>query len=221
MQSAVQKEPIQLPHLRLIRRLVRFFVHLGALLPLGVLICSFLTGNLTANPIQEASQRTGDVALVMLLLSLACSPEASILGLKEALEYRRTLGLYAFFYAALHFLIFAGLDYAFRLDLIWDALLEKRFILVGFAAGLLLMLLALSSFRWWVKRMGKNWKNLHRLVYLAAGLVVLHYLWAVKADIRMPLLAGGVLLLLILVRIPVIQRMLMRVRYRLMRGRNP
>jgi sulfoxide reductase heme-binding subunit YedZ len=195
----------------------RWLVHFGALLPLGILVWRFLTGNLTINPIQAAEQRTGDIALVILLLSLVCSPAASILGIKEAIRYRRTLGLYAFFYGALHVLIFVGLDYTFRWDLIWNELAEKRFIVVGFVSGLILLALAVTSFRWWMKHLGKRWKMLHRLVYVASGLVVLHYMWAVKADIRLPALAGGVLLFLLVIRIPSIKTRLAKIRYTLAR----
>ena len=193
----------------------RLLVHFGALLPLGLLVWRFFTGNLTINPIQAAEQRTGDIALVILLLSLVCSPAASILGIKEAIRYRRTLGLYAFFYGFLHVLIFIGLDYTFRWDLIWNELAEKRFIVVGFVSGLILLALAVTSFKWWMKHLGKRWKMLHRLVYVAGGLVVLHYMWAVKADIRLPALAGGVLLILLAVRIPSIKTRLAKMRHTL------
>jgi sulfoxide reductase heme-binding subunit YedZ len=173
-----------------------------------------LTKNLTVNPIQAATQRTGDTALVMLLVSLACSPAVSILGIKGLLKFRRTLGLYAFFYAGLHFSIFLGLDYAFNLSLVWADFAEKRFILVGFLTGLILLVLAVTSFQWWMIRLRKGWKRLHRLVYLAGVLAVLHYLWAVKADIRLPLLAGGILLLLLLLRLPPIKRRLIGARQR-------
>ena len=200
---------------RFLKHSLRLFVHVGSLIPLGVLLWDFFTGNLTVNPIQAATQRTGNIALVILLLSLVCSPLSSILGIKEALKFRRTLGLYAFFYATLHFLIFAGLDYTFRLDLIWESLVEKPFILVGFASGLIILALAVTSFQWWMRRLGKNWKRLQRLVYLSGGLAVLHYIWAVKADIRIPLLAGGVLLFLLTLRIPFIKRALIKIRYKL------
>lgn len=200
---------------RFLKHSLRLLVHVGSLIPLGVLLWDFFTGNLTVNPIQAATQRTGNIALVILLLSLVCSPLSSILGIKEALKFRRTLGLYAFFYATLHFLIFAGLDYTFRLDLIWESLVEKPFILVGFASGLIILALAVTSFQWWMRRLGKNWKRLQRLVYLSGGLAVLHYIWAVKADIRIPLLAGGVLLFLLILRIPFIKRALIKIRYKL------
>ena len=214
-QSVLHEKSAEFHPLRFLKRNFRWFVHIGSLIPLGVLVWDFFTGNLTVNPIQAATQRTGDIALVILLLSMVCSPMSSILGIKEALKYRRTLGLYAFFYATLHFLIFAGLDYTFRLDLIWDSLVEKPFILVGFAAGLIILALAVTSYQWWMRRLGKNWKRLQRLVYLSAVLGVVHYLWAVKADIRLPLLAGGVLLFLLVLRIPFIKKLLSEARFRL------
>ncbi len=216
-QPTVQKQGLGFPLFRFLQGHLRLWVHIGALLPLGVLVWMFFTGNLTVNPIQAASQRTGDIALVFLLLSLACTPAASILGIKEAIRYRRTLGLYAFFYASLHFLIFVGLDYTFRWDLIWDTLVEKRFILLGFSAGLILLALAVTSFDWWKKRLRKNWKRLHRLVYLAGGLVVIHYFWAVKAGIQLPLLASWILLALLLIRVPTVKELLIDARYKLTR----
>jgi methionine sulfoxide reductase heme-binding subunit len=216
-QPTVQKQGLGFPLLRFLQGHLRLWIHIGTLLPLGVLVWRFFTGNLTVNPIQAASQQTGDIALVFLLLSLACTPAASILGIKEAIRHRRTLGLYAFFYASLHFLIFVGLDYTFRWDLIWDTLVEKRFILLGFAAGLILLALAVTSFDWWKKRLRKNWKRLHRLVYLAGGLVVIHYFWAVKAGIQLPLLAIWILLALLVIRVPTIKELLIDARYKLTR----
>jgi len=215
VQAVIQKQRLRVPLVQFLRSRLRLWIHIGALLPLGILVWRFLTGNLTVNPIQTASQRTGDIALVFLLLSLACSPASSILGIKEALRSRRTLGLYAFFYAALHFLIFVGLDYTFRWDLIWNSLVEKRFIVLGFSAGLILLALAVTSFDWWKKRLRKNWKRLHRLVYFAGGLVVLHYFWAVKAGIQLPLLAIWILLALLLIRVPTVKELLIAARYKL------
>ena len=216
-QPSVQKQGFGIPLLRFCQDHFRLWLHIGALVPLVVLVWRFFTGNLTVNPIQAASQRTGDIALVFLLLSLACTPTASILGIKEAIRYRRTLGLYAFFYAALHFLIFVGLDYTFRWDLIWETFVEKRFIVLGLIAGLILLALAVTSFDWWKKRLRKNWKRLHRLVYLAGGLVVIHYFWAVKAGTQLPLLAIWILLALLLIRVPTVKELLIDARYKLTR----
>jgi sulfoxide reductase heme-binding subunit YedZ len=110
--------------------------------------------------------------------------------------------LYAFLYAGLHFLLFAGLDYGFKFDLILQAMLEGRRIPAGAGAFALLIPLAITSTTGWVKRLGRNWRRLHRLVYLAAGLAVLHYVWTFKELRPAPVVAGAVLLLLLVVRLP-------------------
>jgi methionine sulfoxide reductase heme-binding subunit len=190
----------------------RLFVHACALTPLVKLVIDFFTGELTANPIQAATQRTGDTALVLLILSLTCTPVVILTGIKGISSFRKTLGLYAFLYASLHFLIYAGLDYAFNLALIWGEIVEKRYILAGICAGMILLALAVTSFQWWKRRLGKNWKRLHRLVYLAGILAVFHYFWVVKADTRLPLLAGGILTGLLLLRVPLIRNRVVRAR---------
>ena len=109
---------------------------------------------------------------------------------RQALRVRRPLGLYAFLYASLHFATFVWLDYGLDLELLRQAIFDQRYVLAGFAAGLLMLVLAVTSTRGWQKRMGKNWKRLHRLVYLAAALAVLHFFWLVKGDWRRPALAA-------------------------------
>ncbi|MBI4294631.1 MAG: sulfoxide reductase heme-binding subunit YedZ [Chloroflexi bacterium] len=180
-------------------------VHVAALLPLAVLAWDFARGQLTANPIQEVQLRTGRYALVLLVLSLACTPVYILSGLKQALLLRRQLGLYAFMYASLHFLNFIGLDYGFVFSLIREDISEKRYALVGFATFIILLVLAVTSTRGWMKRLGRNWKHLHRSVYLAALLAVLHFVWLVKVDRRGPLLYGALVVLLLVIRIPVIR----------------
>ncbi len=184
-------------------RLNRFqaLVHLLSLYPLLRLAWDAWQGNLTANPIQAATQRSGQAAILWLLFSLACTP-LSTLGFSPAAQVRRALGLYAFFYACLHFFIFAVLDYALDVRLLWLDLADKRYILVGLAGLLGLLPLALTSTRAWMKRLGPRWKKLHRLAYLCGLLAVIHYLWVVKSDIRQPLLYGAVLLVLLALRLP-------------------
>ncbi|HSV85624.1 MAG TPA: protein-methionine-sulfoxide reductase heme-binding subunit MsrQ [Levilinea sp.] len=194
-------------------------IHVGALLPLAWLVKDYLAGNLTVNPIQAATQRTGDYALLLLLLSLAVTPLITLTGYSPLQKVRRPLGLYAFLYAAIHLYLFAGVDYGFNLEFLLADLAQKRFIFVGLAALLLLIPLAFTSYRYWQKRLGKTWKLLHRLVYLAATLVVIHVAWAVKGDlftlqgdIWKPLLASIVLAILFLVRIPGIRRRVVNLR---------
>jgi sulfoxide reductase heme-binding subunit YedZ len=182
-------------------------VHVGSLTPLVLLLWDFFTNNLTVNPIQDITFRTGKAALVILVLSLACTPLNTVFGWREVLRVRRALGLYAFMYVCLHFLTFIGLDYGFDLELIREAIFEKRYALMGFAAFLTLLPLALTSTKGWQKRLGKTWKSLHRWVYLAALLAVVHYVWLVKSDVREPLAYGGVVIVLLMLRLPILRRM--------------
>jgi len=184
---------------------LQILTHVGALLPLAILAWDYAQNQLTANPIREITIRTGRSAIVLLLLSLACTPIYSLSGFQPVRRLRRPLGLYAFLYAGLHGLTFVGLDYGFDLVLIGQELLQKRFVQVGVLAFLILVPLAITSTRGWVARLGKNWKRLHRLVYLAALLAGVHFLWAVKANVRVPLLYGAALAVLLVVRIPAVQ----------------
>ena len=187
-------------------------VHIGALLPLLLLVLDWYLDNLTFNPIQALELRTGKYALVLLILSLACTPLNTVFGFRQALKVRRPLGLYAFLYASLHFLIFIGLDYQFDLYLLREAIFEKRYALVGFSAGLILLALAITSTRGWMKRLGRTWAKLHKLIYLAGILVIVHYVWLVKSDIREPLLFGAIVLMLLFLRIPFVRRAASRLR---------
>ncbi len=182
-------------------------VHVGALAPLAWLVWQFLHNQLTVNPIQALTLRTGKYALVLLVLSLACTPLSTFVGWRQVLRVRRALGLYAFLYVSLHFLIFVGLDYGFAWGLLREAIFEKRFALVGFLAFLLLLPLAITSTRGWMRRLGQAWKRLHRLVYAAALLAVVHYMWAVKADLREPLAYGAVVVVLLALRLPFVRRL--------------
>lgn len=181
--------------------------HLGSLAPLAWLIWQFLHDQLTVNPIQALTLRTGKYALVLLALSLACTPLSTFLGWRQVLRVRRALGLYAFLYVSLHFLIFVGLDYGFDGGLLREAIFEKRFAFVGFIAFLLLLPLAITSTRGWMRRLGQAWKRLHRLVYVAALLAVVHYLWAVKAISGEPLAYGAAVAALLMLRLPFVRRL--------------
>lgn len=196
-------------------RWLPILAHIGAWLPLAILIWDYWHNQLTFNPIQEATFRTGKYALVLLILSLAITPLNSLFGWRQIVPLRKWFGLYAFMYAGLHFLIFVWLDYGLDLALLQEAIFQKRYALVGFGAFLILVPLALTSTRGWMKRLGKSWKRLHRLVYLAALLAVIHFVWLVKADIREPLIYGGVVILLLSFRLPFIRRRVSQIRTKL------
>ena len=195
-------------------QIIQVMVHLLALAPLALLVFDGLRDNLTANPIQTITFRTGKFALAMLVLSLACTPLNTVFGVRMALKWRRPLGLYAFMYAALHFLTFTVLDYGLDPVLLREAIFEKRYALVGFTAFLLLVPLAITSTRGWMKRLGKRWKRLHQLVYIAGLLVIVHYMWLVKADRREPLLWGAAIAILVAFRLPPVRRAVVKLRGR-------
>jgi len=208
---------IKLPRLSRLQIVVHFVVWFL----LAWLVWDYFTGNLTINPIQAATQRTGRYAITLLILSLACTPLNTLFGFRQALTARRALGLYAFMFAAIHFTIFIWWDFGFNWDLLKLEVLEKRYVIVGLGAGVILALLAATSLRYWMKRLGKNWKRLHRLIYLAGVLVVLHYAWAKKGDLLRlqgdmvgPLIAGLSVLLLLTFRIPVVRRKARSIRTR-------
>lgn len=199
--------------------LLRAAVHIGSLTPLVVLVFDFFTNNLTINPIQAAEQRTGDISLILLLLSLTCTPITIITGYTQLTRRRHALGMYAFLYASLHVLIFLFLDYGLSWKLIWDLVSQKPYLIVGTAALLALIPLAVTSTRGWKKRLGRYWKTLHRLVYLVGVLVVLHFALAIKGDFlhlsgasRRPLYYGIALVVLLIIRIPFIRRVIIHVR---------
>lgn len=195
--------------------------HIGALLPLALLVYDFTTRNLTANPIQAATLRTGKAALVLLVLSLAVTPVCSLLGWSFAQKLRKPFGLYAFLYASLHFLIFIWVDLGLNWAFILDGFLQKPYALVGFAAFLLLVPLAITSTRGWQRRLGKTWKKLHRLVYVAGLLVIVHYVWLVKSDVREPLLWGAGVVFLLAARTRPVKHAIRAVSARLRRRKRP
>jgi methionine sulfoxide reductase heme-binding subunit len=204
-------------------RLTRFQVltHIGALFPLGWLGWDYFQGNCSVNPIQDITLRTGKAALVLLVLSLACTPVNTLFGWRQAISVRRTLGLYASFYASIHFLIFIGLDYGFDWGLMRLEVVEKPYVWVGASALAVLLLLAITSTRGWKVRLRKNWKRLHRLAYLAAVFAIVHYAWvkkgnilAFQGDILQPMAFGFLVGLLLLVRTPPVKKLVIEARDR-------
>jgi sulfoxide reductase heme-binding subunit YedZ len=192
-------------------RWLRLLVHIGALLPLAWTVWQYWQGMFLVDPVREITTRTGKTALILLVLTLLCTPLQTLFGFKEGLRARRTLGLYTFLYVSLHFATFVGLDYGFDLALLQEAIFAQRYVLAGFAAGLILLALAITSTRGWQRRLGRNWKRLHRLIYLAGVLAVVHFAWLVK-DLREPLRYGLVVALLLVLRIPWVRRAVSRTR---------
>ena len=177
-------------------------VFAGALAPLCLLLTRAARGDLGANPIAEALNELGLTALVLLIASLACTPLREVLGWTWAIGLRRMLGLFAFFYAALHFSTYIGLDQGLQFRAIFADVTKRKFIFAGFAAFVLLAPLAATSTAASVKRLGfPRWKRLHRLAYAAGVLGVVHFFLRVKKDVSEPAVYAAVLTLLLLARV--------------------
>ncbi len=180
-------------------------VHIGSAIPLFVGLWDFWQRNLGANPIMEITHRTGKTAILFLILSLAVSPIRQLLKWNQINKLRRPLGLWAGFYALVHFSIYVVLDYGFQ----WKALLANSltnfFILFGFTTGLILLVLSITSLTYFLKKMGKNWKKLHRFVYAAGILAALHFILAVKPGVLRPWPYALAMTLLLLYRLPPVQ----------------
>lgn len=180
---------------------VKPVVFLACLIPLGLLGLDAFNDNLGANPIEVITRSTGTWTLVFLLTTLSVTPLRKISGWHGLIKFRRMFGLFAFFYACLHFTTYIWLDQFFDLDDIVRDIPKRPFITVGFASFVLLIPLALTSTSGMIRRLGKRWQQLHRLVYVVAIGGVVHYLWLVKADRAKPLLYGAILTLLLASRL--------------------
>ena len=177
-------------------------VFVGSLTPFLALLLRALRGELGANPISQALNQLGLVALVFLVAALACTPLKTLFGWTWPIRLRRMLGLFGFFYATLHVSTYAGLDQFFAWHAIFDDVTKRKFIFVGFAAFVLLIPLAVTSTSAAVKRMGyARWKQLHRLAYIIPILGVIHFTWRVKKDVSEPLTYALIVGVLLLIRV--------------------
>ena len=181
-------------------RILKALVFLLCLLPLAKLaleIFGVAGMSLGANPIEELIHRLGIWGLNFLLITLAVTPLRRLTGKSWLLRFRRMLGLFAFFYVLMHFLTYAGLDQRFDLSVIFEDIAERPFITVGFTAFLLLIPLAATSTNAMMKRLGRRWQKLHRLVYVIAILGVVHFYWQVKLDTLEDLVYAAILAVLL------------------------
>jgi sulfoxide reductase heme-binding subunit YedZ len=166
------------------------------------LALGFFQNTLGANPIEALLHVTGRWALALLLVGLAITPLRRLTGWNQIIKVRRTVGLFAFAYAALHLVIYLVVDQGLAWSFIAEDVLERPFITSGMLGFVLLVPLAVTSTRGWIRRLGKRWQRLHRLVYVAAGLGALHFYWKVKLDTFWPLVVVAILAILLLARIP-------------------
>jgi sulfoxide reductase heme-binding subunit YedZ len=180
----------------------KLWVFAICLLPLARLIALGGSGGLGANPIEFITRSTGTWTLVGLILTLSVTPLRRLSGHADLIRYRRMLGLFSFFYASLHFVTYIWLDQFFDTAAIARDILKRPFITVGFSAFVLLIPLAATSTHAMMRRLGRRWQHLHRLIYLIALLAVVHYLWLVKKDLTSPLIYGAVVVILLALRLP-------------------
>lgn len=180
---------------------LKALAHALALVPLALLVRGVVEDSLGADPVAALTHATGEWALRLLLLGLALTPLRRFTGQAWPIRFRRLVGLYAFFYACLHLAVFLVLDLGGYWTQIFEDIVKRPYITVGFAAWLLLVPLALTSTRGWMKRLGRRWAQLHRAVYAIGVLAVLHFLWLVKSDLREPLVYAAILAVLLGLRL--------------------
>jgi sulfoxide reductase heme-binding subunit YedZ len=179
-------------------RWTKVVVFVACLVPLGILVREGFNGGWGANPTQFLQHATGDWILRFLAITLAVSPLRKILGLPQLIRFRRMLGLFAFFYAFLHFSIYLGLDQVLDFHGVWADVMKRRYITVGFTGFVLMIPLAITSTAGWVRRLGfRRWQMLHRAIYGSAVAGVIHFYWLVKSDVHIPLEYAAVMSVLL------------------------
>jgi len=187
-------------------KLLKVAVFFAALLPLALLGLKAYHGDLGANPIEVITHATGDWTLRFLLITLAITPLRRITGWQGWIRFRRMLGLFAFFYGLLHLTTWLWLDKFFDVHEMLADILKRRFITVGMFALLLMLPLALTSTKGWIRRLGRSWTKLHRLIYASAIAGVIHYWWLVKADVSKPETYALILAVLLGIRVVIAVR---------------
>lgn len=186
--------------------LLKIVIFLLALVPFALLLLRGWNNELGANPIETVTDITGIWTIRFLVITLAITPVRNLTGQSILIRFRRMAGLFTFFYASMHFLTYIWLDQYFDWPFIIKDIAEHPYVIVGFTTFLILFSLALTSPRFMVRKMGKNWKKLHRLIYPAAFLASFHFIWLVKSDIREPLLYFALFSVLMLLRLPSVEK---------------
>ncbi len=182
-------------------KILKPIIFLAALLPLLLLVGGSLRGQLGANPIERITHQTGLWTLILLLATLSITPIRRLTGVQRVIQYRRMLGLFAFFYGFLHLMTYVWLDQFFDVHSMLKDVYKRPFITAGFTGFVLMLPLALTSTKWAIRKLGKKWQSLHRLVYFSAAAGVIHFLWLVKKDISEPVNYAIVLAVLMTIRV--------------------
>ena len=171
------------------------------LMPLFMLVYLGFNDDLTADPVEYILHYTGIWSLRILLLTLAMTPLKNITGRAVFLRIRRMIGLFVFFYVSLHLLVYTWLDLGFEFSHLWEDIIERPYITVGFVAWIVLIPLAVTSNKKMIRKLGKKWKTLHKSVYVVTILACLHFLWLVKNDLLEPLIYTGIAFVLLFYRL--------------------
>jgi len=179
------------------QKAAKVLVFISCLTPLVWLLTRTLTGRLGINPVEDLELTTGIWSLRFLVITLAVTPVRRITGWNRVIQYRRMFGLFTFFYVCVHFAIYIGIDQFFAFGAILKDVAKRPFITMGFTAFVLMIPLALTSTKGWIRRLGRRWQVLHRLIYISAVCAAIHYLWKVKVMIGSPVYYAFVIALLL------------------------
>ena len=187
---------------QLTRNVLKPIVFVAALGPLAWLVYNAFWGDLGANPIETITNSTGIWTLRFIVITLAITPARWITKWNPIITFRRMIGLFAFFYGTIHFMIYFVLDRSLMFDGLWEDIVKRPYITVGFTGFVLMIPLALTSTKGWIRRLGgQRWNLVHKLVYVTGVLGVVHYLWKVKLDVTNPLIYGAIVGVLLSVRV--------------------
>ena len=173
------------------QKAAKVVVFVACLTPFAWLVTQALTGRLGINPVEDLELTTGIWALRFLVFTLLVTPVRRLTGWNRLIQYRRMLGLFTFFYASLHVSTYVGIDQFFALGFIVKDVVKRPFITMGFIAFVLMVPLAITSTKGWIRRLGRRWQVLHRLIYISAVCAAIHYLWKVKVMIGSPVYYAG------------------------------
>jgi methionine sulfoxide reductase heme-binding subunit len=185
-----------------VKKLLKPLVFVACLAPLAGLVYGMIWGDLGANPVETITNTTGIWTLRFLAITLAITPIRWLTHWNRIITFRRMIGLFAFFYGSVHFLIYFVLDRSLMFDGLWEDIVERPYITVGFTAFVLMIPLAITSTQGWIRRLGgRRWNLLHKLVYISAALGVVHYWWKVKLDVTDPMVYAAIVAALLATRV--------------------
>ena len=172
-----------------------------SLIPFFIIIYKIYFNQLGPEPVKEITHHTGEWTLIFICLTLAMTPLKKLTNLNIWVQFRRMLGLFVFFYATIHLLTYVGIDYRFKWEPIFDDVLKKKYIYIGFSAWLLLIPLAITSSQKMMKLLKHNWKKIHKLIYVIAIFGALHYIWLSKTIFFKPLIFAVIIFVLLIFRL--------------------